>query len=242
MKNFLRYLALIALAETEVSRAAVSYYQTDNYLGRDDNPFWTDVTLDKVYLENFEQRNLETPPYNYLTTPYAQGWNGTIGGAPGHGVQEDLAKSGDLGHTWSSSGGRPATTKPPTGIHFDFTPDPQGRLPEYAGAALLGRFDENGTGNLYNSIFVYDKDGLEVTGGAWKFVRPPVSAIPSDPAEYFLNFYGVQVPGGISRIHFRDFLEVDHLTYGYSAIPEPASAGLAAAAALAFGLRRKRLA
>ena len=45
--------------------------------------------------------------------------------------------------------------------------------------------------------------------------------------------------GGIARIHFRDFVEVDHLTYGY-AIPEPSTLWLAAASGW-LCLRRRRL-
>lgn len=188
-----------------------------------------------MYLENFEQRNLGLPPYNYLTTPNAQGWNGRISGAPFRGVQEDFA-DGSLGYRWNSSGGSPDTTKLPGGIHFDFTPDEQGRLPEYAGAALAG-FGIIGSGAAFNAILVYDRNGVEVTNGEWQIPKPNYD-LPYREEDLFLNFEGVYVPGGISRIHFRDFLEVDHLTYGY-AIPEPAAIWLAVGVGLSL-LRRPR--
>jgi hypothetical protein len=221
------------------AHGAVIFYQTDNYRAKSDSPFDSMRGGGQTYVENFETQGTQRPR-SLLTTPNATGWNGVASGSSQRGVQEDYSGDNLYGRVWNGRGSHPETNQPPTGIHFDFTPDAQGRLPDYAGAALLGRHDPNGTGLLYNSIFVYDKNGMEVTGGEWKFVRPPDVFIPVE--DLFLNFYGIHVPGGISRIHFRDFLEVDHLTYGYSAIPEPASAGLAAAAALAFGLRRKRLA
>jgi hypothetical protein len=205
------------------ANGAVVYYDTDTYKGRGDCPFLPFLEEGVVYVEDFETQGFQQPR-SLLTTPYATGWNGLASGAFHWGVQEDYLEGDPIGHRWTGNGSSPDATKPPTGIHFDFTSDELGRLPEFVGAALLGRQDPNGTGLLYNSIFVYDRDGNEVTGGEWKFVRPPDLAVPIE--DLFLNFHGIYVPGGISRIHFRDFLEVDHLTYGY-AIPEPSAAGLA---------------
>jgi hypothetical protein len=154
-------------------------------------------------------------------------------------VQEDYQISdadGGLGYRWTDSGGSPDSRKPPNGIHFDFTPNAQGQLPEYAGAALRG-FGLLGNGPAFNTILVYDKNGVEVTAGQWQIPKPVFN--PDLPIEdLFLNFEGICVPGGISSIHFRDFSEVDHLTYGY-AIPEPSTTGLAAATGL-WLLRRRR--
>jgi len=214
---------------------AVTYYHTGDYRSRFDSPFLQGIHQGTMYLENFEERNLEQPPFNYLTTPNAQGWNGRISGAPSRGVQEDFA-DGSLGFRWNSSGQSSGTNQPPAGIHFNFTPDEQGRLPEYAGAALAG----NGllaTGPTFNVILVYDRNGLEVTNGEWQIPKPNYD-LPYLEEDLFLNFEGIHVPGGISMILFRDFAEVDHFTYGYS-IPEPSAALLATAAGL-LCLRRKR--
>ena len=94
-----------------------------------------------------------------------------------------------------------------------------------------------GTGPTFNTILVYDKNGIEVTEGQWRIPKPAFN--PNLPIEdLFLNFEGIHVPGGISSIHFRDFSEVDHLTYGY-AIPEPSAAWLAMGAGI-WLLRRRR--
>ena len=225
----------LVFAAASTVRSAVTYFDTSNYRSRADSPFIEGLLSGTMYLDNFEVINLERPPYNYLTTPYAQGWNGLITGAPLRGVQEDF-QDGSLGYRWNSSAGSPGTRQLPLGIHFDFTPDAQGRLPEYAGAALAG-FGLTGSSPTFNAILVYDANGIEVTNGEWQLPRPDYN-LPYLEEDLFLNFAGIHVPGGISRIHFRDFVEVDHLTYGY-AIPEPSTVWLAAAGGW-LCLRRRR--
>jgi hypothetical protein len=233
----LAFLGIILLFAASASGAVV-YFHTDSYRARTDSPFLPFLQGGLTYVENFENQGSQRPR-SLLTTPYVTGWNGISFGNPGWGVQEDYTNNDPLGYRWANNGSSPDATKLPAGIHFDFTPDEHDRLPEYVGAALRGS-TVLGTDPAFNIILVYDRNGAEVTDLTWKIPKPVID--PNTPIEsLFLNFEGVYVSGGISRIHFRDFREVDHLTYGYSAIPEPASAGLAVAAALAFGLRRKRL-
>jgi hypothetical protein len=229
-------ILVLLLSASTPALSAITYYNTDSYRSRNDSPFLLGLQNGTMYLENFEQRNLEKPPYNYLTTPNAQGWNGAVSGAPNRGVQEDFA-DGSLGYRWDSGGGSLETRQLPNGIHFDFTPDEQGRLPEYVGAALAGR-GLLATEPSFNIILVYDRNGREVTEGNWQIPRPNYD-LPYQEADLFLNFEGIFVPGGVSRIHFRDFVEVDHLTYGY-AIPEPSSAWLVMCTGIWF-LHRRRL-
>ena len=231
-KHLLITISLNSLLSTFCG-AALSYYSSTTYRGRAENPILNDPAAGLVYVEDFEIQGLTGGQVLY--TPNATGWNGVSVGSPRWGVQEDYSDS-DLSYYWTNSGGSDGSRKPPNGIHFDFTPDSQGRLPEYAGAALRGS-TVLGTNPDFNMILVYDSNGQEVTNGEW-LIPKPISN-PNQPIEdLFLNFEGIYVPGGISRIHFRDFREVDHLTYGY-AIPEPSAAWLAAAAGLCL-LRRRR--
>ncbi len=215
------WLCIAAIGLFSGGLRAATFFHVDSYHGRSENPFWNNVEIETAYLEDFEEGNLSMPPYNYLTTPNAQGWNGGRRGSANSGVREDYsAQDGNIGFYWSNASGSSATEKAPAGIHFDFSPDAQGRLPEYVGAALRGML---GTSADFNLILAFDSNGVEVTMGQWQIPKP----VPSLPTEdRFTNFEGIYVPGGISRIHFRDFLEVDHLTYGY-AIPEPSAVGLA---------------
>ena len=244
MKIFIFTLAFFCplLFKGSCAAAVSSFFEVENYRGRSENPFLGNPSLGMVYLDDFEPPNSDVFPFNTLATPYATGWNGGNSGSSLRGVREDSYLSdtdGGLGYRWTVTAIYGDTRKDPPGIHFDFTPDANGKLPEYIGAALLGKFDLQNVGGLYNSIFVYDRNGMEITGGAWQLPKPMLSdPIPEDPSDYFSHFAGIYYSEGISRIQFRDFVEVDHLTYGYS-IPEPSTALLATAAGL-LCLRRKR--
>ena len=233
MKAF-NLFPVFLLSSTAFSLGAnLIFFNTANYKGRADNPILQNSLIAEVYVEDFEIQGLTAS--QILHTPNATGWNGVSVGSIKWGVQEDYSDT-DLSYFWTNSGGSDSSRKPPNGIHFDFTPDAQGRLPEYAGAALRGK-GLLGNGPAFNVILVYDRNGVEVTEGQWQIPKPVFN--PNLPIEdLFLNFEGIYVPGGISSIHFRDFTEVDHLTYGYS-IPEPSAALLATAAGL-LCLRRKR--
>ena len=77
-----------------------------------------------------------------------------------------------------------------------------------------------------------------MTNGEWRIPKPNYD-LPYNQEDLFLNFEGIYVQGGISSIHFRDFLEVDHLTYGY-AIPEISTGLLTLAAGTLILARRAR--
>lgn len=216
--------------------ASVVYFNSNNYRKREDNPFLTQLEKGVLFVEDFENQG-GVRPRSVLTTPYATGWNGLTSGSLSRGVQEDYSNNDPLGHSWTNSGGSSETEKPPNGIHFDFTPDVQGRLPDYVGAALRGSTILGNNPN-FNVILVYDSAGQEVTEGSW-LIPKPVSNPNQAMEDLFLNFEGIYVPGGISRIHFRDFREVDHLTYGY-AIPEPSSGWLAMGTGIWLLSRRRR--
>ncbi len=230
MKEACFFLASLVSGVEAAFAATPTYYAVENYRGRVDNPFLGNPGLGIVYLDDFEPPNNYASPGSILVTPNATGWNGGISAAPFRGVKEDSSATDEdrgLGYRWTSTVIVGDTQKDPPGIHFDFTPDELGRLPEYAGAALLGKYDLQNAGGLFNNIFVVDSLGNEVTGGAWQIPKPLLSdPLPEDPSDFFMHFEGLHVPGGISRIHFRDFVEVDHLTYGY-AIPEPSAVWLA---------------
>jgi hypothetical protein len=238
MKKLFIFAALVSCLFTMDSNCAVVYFSVKNYMGRGDNPFLNSTNIDNAYLEDFETQGSTSS--NAMTTPNATGWNGASTGSPNWGVQEDYSsKPGvdNLGWTWSDAASVEGWQKPPTGIHFDFAPDEKGRYPEYVGAALRG-FGILGSSPSFNSIFVYDASGQEVTGGDWLIPKPPWN--PDQPIEdLFLDFEGIYVPGGISSIQFRDFSEVDHLTYGYAPLPEPGTIPLAGLATTMLLLRRR---
>lgn len=238
MKNHY-FLSLLLIAAPEISSSAVTYYKVQNYQGRSDNPFIGNPSVATVYLEDFELQSGSGT--NVLTTPNATAWNGGAVGSPGWSVREDynsIDAEGEMGWVWGDNVGSPEWRKSPQGLHFDFTPDEFGRYPEYVGAALLGYDDFENVGGLFNSIFVYDKDGNEITSGEWKL--PRIHYTENDMENIFTDFEGIYVTGGISRIQFRDFNYVDHLTYGYAPLPEPNTVSLAGLTVAGLLLRRSK--
>jgi hypothetical protein len=233
--NLLRHFCIGLPLTPMILTASVSYIHVGNYFGSNQNPFLANAEIETVFLEDFE--NSTAFPFNYLNTPNATGWNGGRSGSLNAGVRQDYSpgdSDGGIGYYWTNAVGNSSTEKLPLGIHFDFSPDAQGKLPQYVGAALRGIVGASGDFNL---ILVFDRNGMEVTDGMWQIPKP-ASGIPIE--DRFLNFEGIYVPGGISRIHFRDFREVDHLTYGY-AIPEPSAAWLVLASGGYLLRRRARL-
>lgn len=234
----LLYITWLGCMTTQAT-GAVTFYNVNNYKWRINNPFYQNSSIDNVYIEDFESESNHRT--NVLSTPYATGWNGWTTGSLGWGVQEDYSPTdpdGGMGWYWTDAIRSESAEKPPIGIHFDFTPDAYGRYPEYVGAALRG-FGILGASSNFNTILVYDASGNEVTNGDWLIPKPPWN--PDQPIEdLFLNFEGIHVPGGISRIQFRDFQELDHLTYGYAPIPEPSTISLGGVAAVGLLRRRAR--
>ena len=196
------FLIISAFGISEAYTASTVFYAVENYRSRVDNPFLLNAALGTVYLDDFEPPNNEAAPGNILVTPNATGWNGAISASAFRGVREDssiLDPDGGLGYRWTSSVIVGDTQKNPPGIHFDFTPDANGRLPEYAGAAILGKYDLQNVGGLFNSIFVYDAAGNEVTGGAWSIPKPLLSdPLPEDPSDFFMHFEGIYYSGDVT--------------------------------------------
>lgn len=228
------FLIITLLMVPLIAKSAVVYYQVKSYRNSNQNPFLENLEVQIVYLQDFEEQSkLQT---NILSTPYATAWNGGTNG-PSWGVAQDRSAEGG-GWAWSSNVSNPDWRKEPRGLLFEFSPDEHGRLPEYVGAALLGYNDFENVGGLFNSIFVYDKEGNEITGGEWKL--PRLHYTGADAGNIFTDFEGIYFSGGISKIQFRDFADVDHLTYGYAPMPEPGALSLAGVAAVGLLRRRAR--
>ena len=222
--------ALLTLAEP--CSSAVTYYLSQPYYGRSDSPFYQGIIQGTLYVEDFEDRALNTP---YVSAPYG---DVTLDSGDTT-VDEDDGKDGMgiRGYFWTRSRG----ARPPAGIglQFDFDRNEAGLLPEYFGAALLKGNPTSAGPDFYSTILVYDAFGEEITGGLWQILQP---RRPSNETVFSSNqdrLAGIHVPGGISKVVFMSDGIVDHLQYGYT-IPESGTTFLAAAACLTPFFSRRR--
>ncbi|MES2709835.1 MAG: PEP-CTERM sorting domain-containing protein [Verrucomicrobiota bacterium] len=213
-------LVLLLMAPT---RAATLFYIRP-YQDRTQNPFWQGVLNDTMYLEDFEDRQ--------LNTPYVTGFGGAIYQTKSTPNVVGDGNGSSLGFTWTSL----ATGAGEGDIRFDFNPNTKGELPKYAGAALFGGLFAESEITYYEKILVYDAGGMEITAGNWRLEIPVIA--PGALSTSVHRFVGIYYEGGISRISFPGTTTIDHLTYGY-AIPEPSSGALLLGA-LGAALNRRR--
>ena len=213
---------LIWHASAQTSQAATLYY-AQPYFGRSDSPWFQGILAGTIYLEDFEDRKLDTP---FVTTAA-----GHVSIGRGITVDEDDGiKDGRYtgGYVWTSSD-----------LRFNFSANDQGKLPEFVGGVFLGGNPATTGVDIYSEISAYDSSGLEITEGLWRVLQPRVA--PGTPVTSSIadRFTGIYYPGGISGVFFRYNTLLDHLQYGY-AIPEPAATLLLAGVAVSTLLRRRR--
>lgn len=248
--NLPRISSLLLCSIATAQGAVVEYWEELPYFSAADSPFHAGIQAGTIYLEDFEDQELNTPHVVSWDWPRVVGTvNGRdvlseqIGKTHGEGnpsttwsVDADDGLHGDFlglnGDTWTtasvSNGQRLGR------MEFRFTPDILGRYPTFVGFVVTEpsnylRDVEFGTSTLTGPASpdsIYDPL-------TW---IPPMS-FPGDTRTH--RFFGVQVDSGITRLHIRNVDQIDHLQYGY-AIPEPGMAVLALAAALLIATRRWR--
>ena len=193
-----------------------------HYESFNDSPF-KGLPFSYFHLETFEEGALTAP-----------GVTASAGFVIGPGPEIDSVDGGgNNGHSFYNPDGT-------AGIMFTFDKGVLGHLPTHAAIAwtdgdgpnrYFKAFDANG--NLIGSI-VDSTPGFIIDQG------------DGDPSNYRL--FGAVDPLGISAIFIADDdqpqvgIEVDHLQYGYQAVPEPATLTLCSVAAVAglVAYRRKR--
>ncbi len=177
------------------------------YLQSSDSPWASNFGNGQFYLEDFEDGLLNTPGVTSTLASSVIGPGGLTDSVDGDdGV---IDGSGTAGRSYFRANGT-------VGMNFTFGSGTYGALPTHAGlvwtdglANQITRFEAFDAGGLSLGVITGNHAGASVTGSTSED-----------------RFYGWVNTGGISRIsisHPGGGIEIDHLQYGASAVPEPAS-------------------
>jgi hypothetical protein len=229
----MKLFASLLLGSSFVTTGQAALLGPSPYLSFADSPFQS-LPFSYFHLETFEDGLFNVPGVTAISnTP------GTTFGACGPGVFGDSVDGDDgvldgLG-TNGWSGCDPANVSTDDlGYTFVFSLAALGSFPTHVGLAWT---DGSTTASTQFEAF----DALGISLGVIGPVKISDGNFAGGTAED--RFFGVANPGGISKVTIRspggnNDLTIDHLQYGASAIPEPASLLLVVGGFAAFALFR----
>ncbi|REK09848.1 MAG: PEP-CTERM sorting domain-containing protein [Planctomycetota bacterium] len=203
------------LLGVHTAAAATVFYGPTPYLSEADNPFLS--LPGTFYLETFEDGLLNTPGLSAINGSVREpsGLTDSVDGDDGV-----IDGSGNAGHNYFV---RPGST----GVTFVFSPDPFGKLPNYAGLVATDGYGQNGA--PANTVEFYGP-GDELLGT----LSNPYQDFNVDTTDDD-RFMGIYHSEGVSKMRIFNLgtgsttMESDHITYG---VPEPSSLALLASGGL----------
>lgn len=248
MKRFLNSLFFL-LGTGVPGHTATVFYTELPYFSAADSPFYAGIQAGTIYLEDFEDHQLNTPhviswdsprivavvngmeiqsqqigrthltPLNRQITWSVDGDDGLNDGF-----------TGLLGDTWTTL--NQATGQIYGQMQFRFERDELGRLPTYVGFVVTEALDP------FSEVEFVTGPGPESPEGGFDPLSwiPQPNSFPGDTRQH--RFFGLYAPQGIDRLDISNVRQIDHLQYGY-AIPEP-SLSVLVMGALGLCSRRRR--
>lgn len=228
------------LGALPLTAATVVFWEELPYFRAEDSPFFEAIEAGTIFLEDFEDQELNTPnivSWDWPRTLQIGRTKRSSGNQFAESVDADDGLNGDFsglnGDAWTTSS---ASTGGILGsMEFRFTPDVLGRYPTFVGFVVTEAFNpfddvEFGTSTLTGP------ESPEVGYDPLDWI-PILDTFPGDTRRH--RFFGIHVDSGITRLNIDNVAQIDHLQYGY-AIPEPSVAGMCAATLALACLRRRR--
>lgn len=240
-KRILLLAAALAVLTDRADSVTTFIYEPSPYLGSFDSPFYGGIQAGTIYLEDFEDGELNTPfviandinhdPSNRWISRTVHTANPS---ARAYSVDEDDGLLGDfMGFGGDALANRSVGSS--SDIHeFLFSPDALGNYPKFVGFVVTDPEDY-----LDEDVFVtmLDPDGNDV-----------LEEERFDPSDWPFQgsidtrshrFIGGYSDTGIASLRIEGVDQLDHLQYG-SAIPEPSAWLLSACGFVLLILRRSR--
>lgn len=227
--------AVIALLSVPISAtAAPIFLGPAPYLSFVNSPFSVGTPA-TFYLEDFEDGALNTlgasvsavgattsvTPRGLIYVDSVDGDDGSVDGNGNNGRSLGIGPSGSAA---------------PSAITFFFSAGILGQYPTHAGIVFTDiGLSTSGNGNGFFTFEAFDSLGTSLGTVGPNAVGDGVKAGSTGED----RFYGVIDPGGISKISIymnSHDAELDHLQYGFTAVPEPASWLLAGAGLICLAL------
>lgn len=233
-----------------MAQGAVTFWEEVPYFGAGDSPFFRGIEAGAVYLEDFEDHELNTPQVTSWDWPRIVG---TVNGIDV--ISEQMGRThreGNLNSTWSVDaddglngdfrghlGDTWTTTSRINGqrlgrMEFRFEPDILGRYPTFVGFVVTEPHSYFENIDLTVLTPTWSEDW---PSGYDPLIWIPELSFPGDTRTH--RFFGIHVERGITRLDIDNVAQIDHLQYGY-AIPEPEAVILLLMGAAPGCLRRRK--
>jgi hypothetical protein len=229
----------LVLAFAVPAQGAVIFWEELPYFSAADSPFYEGIQAGTIYLEDFEDHELNTPYVVSWDWPNSNQRGRTMRAAGNSfawsvdgddGLNGDfMGRNGDAWTTTSASNGGILGS-----MEFRFVPDILGRYPTFVGFVITAAsdpFDDVAFGT--QTLTGPESSDNEYDPLTWI----PQISFPGDTRTH--RFFGIYAESGISRLNIQNVAQIDHLQYGY-AIPEPGPGGVAALAGMFWLVRRRR--
>ncbi|MDB6072209.1 MAG: hypothetical protein JWL81_3380 [Verrucomicrobiales bacterium] len=234
MKLTVQFFTLgIMFSTVSFGLAADTIYLSLPYRGRADSPFLQSIQNGTTYIEDFEDKLLNTPG---LSTTY-----GKVFDSPTFSADEDDGRLDNIAFGWCLSA-NPANALPiggPYSMEVLLGRDAIGHYPTHFGALYLEFATQSAAGSL-RYFQAFDENGLQIFDGPLTALFPILSDTASILDARGNRFFGLIHESGISRVLMGGGGSFDHIQYGYGSIPEPAVGVLSGVALGLISMRRRR--